>query len=149
MRWLKFNAVGMAGAVVQLAALAVLTRFLSVGYLWASAAAVEIAVLHNFFWHEHWTWRDRLATGSRRSRLARFHLANGLVSIVSNLLLMRWLAGSLHFAIVPANAISILITSCANFALGEVFGYGRYWERMKLTSIGASTSTGCPLSKVG
>ena len=122
-RWWKFSAVGIAGAVMQVAALTIFTSLSSLHYLAATALAVELPVLHNFMWHERWTWKDRAAGNTRPNRLLRFHLSNGLVSIVSNLVLMRWLTGSLHLAIAPANVISILITSCANFALGELFVY--------------------------
>ena len=51
-RWLKFNAVGAAGIVLQLAVLLALKSGLHVSYLMATALAVEAAVVHNFFWHE-------------------------------------------------------------------------------------------------
>ena len=124
-RWLRFNAVGAAGALVQLAVLTLLIGGPHVHYLVATAASVETAVLHNFFWHERWTWKDRLDGSSRRLRLLRFHASNGVVSILSNLLLMRWLAGAMHLPIAPANVICILMTSLLNFALGELFVYPR------------------------
>ena len=58
-RWGKFNVVGAMGMVLQLTALAVFERCARGHYLVASAAAVELAVLHNFAWHLHYTWRDR------------------------------------------------------------------------------------------
>ena len=54
-RWLRFNAVGVAGAAVQLAALWLMVRS-GVPELIAVAFAVEAAVIHNFVWHELWTW---------------------------------------------------------------------------------------------
>jgi putative flippase GtrA len=111
-QWLKFNAVGMVGALVQLGMLALLTR-LSVHYLIATAIAVETAVLHNYFWHVRWTWRGR--SGS----LWRFHAANGAVSLLSNLLLMRLFAGWLGIPVVAANVLAIGITSVVNFLLGD------------------------------
>src|SRR5215471_9478630 len=84
-RWLKFNVVGIAGAVVQLGALTLFTRIFGIQYVVATALAVEVAVLHNFVWHEVWTWRG-MAVEDRFRRLLRFHLANGLLSIVSNVL---------------------------------------------------------------
>ncbi len=60
-RWLKFNAVGSIGIIVQLVALATFKGWLQLDYLWATALAVEAAVIHNFFWHERFTWVDRLA----------------------------------------------------------------------------------------
>ena len=50
-RWGKFNLVGAMGMVVQLAALAVFSRWAAGHYLCASAAALELTLLHNFVWH--------------------------------------------------------------------------------------------------
>ena len=47
-RWVTFNLVGAVGMVVQLAALALFSRLLHGSYLIASAAALEITLLHNF-----------------------------------------------------------------------------------------------------
>lgn len=119
-RWLKFNAVGLIGVGVQLAALALFAKALRWHYLIATAAAVEVAVLHNFAWHEIWTWRDRRqVAGSRFSRCLRFHLGNGLVSIVANLVFMRLFAGVLGMPLMWANLISIAITALLNFAISE------------------------------
>jgi putative flippase GtrA len=117
-RWLRFNAVGLLGVGVQLAALALLLR-LGLNYLPATALAVEAALLHNYFWHTRWTWRGR--TGS----LWRFHLANGLLSLCSNLILMRILAGGLHIPPLPANLLAIASTSLINFWLGERWVFPR------------------------
>lgn len=121
-RWLKFNAVGGIGIAVQLGALALFKSGFGWHYLVATAAAVEVAVLHNYFWHERWTWADRPASWRERiARLARFHLGNGLVSIVSNVLLMRIFAGSLGIPYLPANLAAVALTSIANFLLSEYF----------------------------
>jgi putative flippase GtrA len=121
-RWLKFNTVGALGIVVQLVALAVLKGLLRVPYLAATAVAVETAVLHNFVWHELWTWKDRHgAGGSVLARLARFNLSNGLVSIAVNLLFMRLLVGRFHVQYLIANGVSIAAGSLVNFLLSELF----------------------------
>jgi putative flippase GtrA len=120
-RMLKFNAVGAIGIVVQLAALALLKSGLHVPYLTATALAVEIAVLHNFVWHERWTWRDRTtAGGSMFYRLLRFNAGNGFVSIVVNLALMRWLVGSLHAPYLAANLGAIACGALANFLISDL-----------------------------
>jgi len=116
-RWLRFNAVGLAGVPVQLAALALLTRLFHWHYLAATAAAVELAVLHNFAWHVRWTWRGQ--PGPLLPRLLRFHLANGLVSVLSNLALMPLLHA--HLPLLPANLAAITLTALLNFALAELF----------------------------
>jgi len=117
-RWLKFNAVGAMGIVVQLAALALFKSGLHVDYMPATALAVELAVLHNFAWHERWTWRDR-GRGGRGGRLIRFHLANGLVSIAVNLGLMRIFVGRFHWPYLAANMAAIAAGSVVNFLAGD------------------------------
>ena len=101
--------------------LAVLKSLLHVEYLWATALAVEAAVLHNFLWHERWTWRGRIPKQGVWLRLARFNLTTGMMSIVSNLVLMRLLVGQLHMQYLAANLLAIAATSIANFLLSEWF----------------------------
>jgi putative flippase GtrA len=122
-RWLKFNAVGGIGIGVQLAALAIFRSLLHLDYLLATVLAVETAVLHNFLWHERFTWADRPATRFRRSvvRLVRFNASNGLVSILGNLLLMRVLLGTLGMQSFVANLIAIAASSLVNFLLSDCF----------------------------
>jgi len=117
LRWIKFNLVGLLGVAVQLTVLSLLVRR-GMHYLPATAIAVEAAVLHNFAWHVRWTWLDRPERLSWRSFL-RFHVANGLVSIASNLVLMRAFKGGLGMAVLVANPIAIAITSILNFVLGD------------------------------
>ena len=115
--WLKFNAVGIIGVGVQLAALSILRTGLGVDYLVATFLAVEAAVLHNFIWHERWTWveRTRQKAGGVIGRLFRFHLANGLISIAGNLVLMWLFVSRLHLHYFLANLIAIGTCSIVNF----------------------------------
>jgi putative flippase GtrA len=120
---LRFYTVGAAGMVVQLAVFTLLTRGLNVGYLLATAIAVELAVLHNFCWHERWTWADRLqvSAAGQAGRLFRFHLSNGIFSILGNLALMALLVGRLHAPPVPANVVAIGVCSLLNFLAADRF----------------------------
>ena len=54
-RWDKFSAVGGIGIGVQLAALTIFRSWLKLEYLLATGLTVEIAVIHNFLWHERFT----------------------------------------------------------------------------------------------
>jgi putative flippase GtrA len=128
-RWLKFNGAGLAGVAVQLAALTVLTHF-GVGYLAATLLAVECAVLHNFFWHERWTWRERAEHTPQlwSIRLLRFHLANGLVSLLGNWLLMAWLVGILGGPVLVSNLIAIVLCGTANFVAGDLYVFRAEFE---------------------
>ena len=120
LRWLKFNLVGALGIAVQLAALAALTAA-GLGYLAATALAVEAAVLHNFLWHERMTWRDRSTPLFRQMlvRLLRFQLANGLISLLGNLALMRLLVGVLHLPVLWANLGAIAVCGVVNFMVSD------------------------------
>jgi putative flippase GtrA len=123
-RWLKFNFVGALGILVQLGVLALLVSGLRVPYLAATAVAVETAVLHNFVWHERFTWKDRTGRRTARQvagRLVRFHAGNGAISLAGNLLLMRFFVGTLHLPYLPANIITIGICAFLNFAASEWF----------------------------
>ncbi len=120
-RWIRFNAVGALGIAVQLAALFLLKGLLHLHYLVAAALAVEAAVVHNFIWHERFTWVDRVTAAARGSwrRMLRFNLTTGGVSIVGNLALMKLLAGMAHMNYFVANAIAIAICSLANFVASD------------------------------
>jgi putative flippase GtrA len=125
-RWLKFNFVGAIGIAVQFAALILLKSFFHFNYLFATAVAVEAAVVHNFVWHEQFTWVDRLRSDRtlpswRRSipRFVRFNLTTGAVSILGNLALMKVMVGQGHINYLLANAIAIALCSIANFLVSE------------------------------
>jgi putative flippase GtrA len=94
-------------------------------YLAATAIAVETAVVHNFVWHERFTWahRTRLDRGWRHSllRLLRFNLSNGAVSILGNLALMKLMVGQGHMNYLCANAVAITLCSLVNFLLSETW----------------------------
>jgi len=132
LRWLKFNLVGGMGIIIQFAALFLLKSVLHFNYLAATAVAVEAAVLHNFVWHEQFTWADRtryeamkfdpLSSARWRRplpRLLRFNLTNGAVSILGNLALMKLMVGQAHMNYFVANAIAIALCSLANFLVSN------------------------------
>ena len=127
LRWLKFNAVGGMGVLVQLAALAVLVSAARVPYLAATGLAVELAVLHNFAWHERFTWKDRASVTRRESlaRLLKFNLTTGAISIGGNLVVMRVLVGALGWPYLAANAAAIGVLSLANFAVSHGYVFRR------------------------
>ena len=120
--WLKFNLVGIVGFVLQTSALFVLTRSLPrIGYLAATAMAVELAVLNNFIWHQRWTWRDRPSVTKKQTlgRLAKFNVTTGMVSLVGNLVLMSVLVGHYGLPIVGANVVTVVACSVLSFFLAD------------------------------
>jgi len=147
MRWCRFNVVGGIGIIVQFAALFVLKSVLHFNYLFATVIAVEAAVVHNFVWHEQFTWADRnmiertqrnqtktdrttwerIHSRRRRSliRLLRFNLTTGAVSILGNLALMKVMVGQGHMNYLLANAVAIILCSLANFLVSETWVFQR------------------------
>jgi putative flippase GtrA len=122
-RWWRFNLVGAMGMVVQVAALALFDRWAPGHYLYTSAAAVELTLLHNFVWHLHYTWRDRRGHSALLAQLVRFHLSNGLVSLLGNHILMRILVHEERLTVLAANSIAILCCSIVNFCLGNNWAF--------------------------
>jgi|WetSurMetagenome_2_1015567.scaffolds.fasta_scaffold14416_3 putative flippase GtrA len=108
------------GILVQMAVLLVLTHYAHLGYLVATGLGVEAAVLHNFIWHERWTWSDRRGSrGSFLRRLLGFHIANGALSLAGNLILMRVFVGRFGLRFTFANGLSIALCSILTFFAGD------------------------------
>jgi len=123
-RYAKFNLVGVVGMGVQRGVLAVLGRVMRGHYLWATAAAIEVTLVHNFVWHWRFTWRERRGDGvGWGRRMVRFQAANGAVSMVGNLGLMRVLVSGAGMPVVMANAVAIICCSAVNFGLGEWWAF--------------------------
>jgi putative flippase GtrA len=119
-RWLRFNAVGIGGAVVQLGALALFARVFGMQYVVATILAVEVAVLHNFAWHEVWTWRG-LPADERWRRLLRFHAANGFISIASNALFTWLFKRYVGLPLLFSNVTAIALTAILNYILASTW----------------------------
>lgn len=119
----RFTLVGAIGMVVQLAALALLHHRMPGHYLIASAAALELTLVHNFIWHIHYTWRDRLRDVRWLDAFVRFHLSNGAVSIAGNLAVMWVMVRHAHLPVLVANLIAIGGCSMLNFGLGDRWAF--------------------------
>lgn len=120
--FIRFNVVGILGFALQTGALFVLTHGPHpLGYLLATAAAVELAVLNNFVWHQRWTWKDRppATRGETLRRLVKFNITNGAVSLTGNLIFMSLLVGRLGLPIAGANVLSVVACSICNFFLAD------------------------------
>lgn len=134
-RWLKFNFVGGIGIVVQFAALFLLKGVLHFEYLIATVIAVESAVVHNFVWHEQFTWVDRVRSRMKLDRMntplryslrrfLRFQFVNGAVSLIGNLALMKVMVGLGQMNYLVANAIAIVLCSVVNFLASDEWVFG-------------------------
>jgi putative flippase GtrA len=132
----RFIGVGAGGFAVQALTLHGLAAA-GLPYPVATALAVEAAIIHNFLWHERWTWGDRVAGPKARShdypaglnpgghhRVARFLRFNGstaVISIAGNVALMALFVGVCGLPLLPANLLSVLALSALNFLSADRF----------------------------
>src|SRR5262245_23834161 len=122
----KFLTIGAAGFVVQVVALVWLTRRLGWPYASATAAAVGLAVLHNFLWHECWTWRDRTTPASGPAgRLVRYAATIGTISMAGNLAMTAVGVELLGWNSVVSNVIAVASGSLANFLVSDRWVFRR------------------------
>ena len=121
-----FVTVGTVGFLIQLASLALMTTAAGWPYEPATAVAVQLAVIHNFFWHERWTWRDRRVQQSAlTTRFWRYELTTGASSIVSNVLCTALLVERFGIAAIPANAMTVVLMSAVNFIVSDRWIFSR------------------------
>ena len=120
-RWGVFNAVGLGGFVVQLAAIALLTRHFGWPVFFATAFALELAALQNFVAHSRWTWGDKPATGAREW-LRRYGRYQGVktASLAANLAITAALA-HLGLPAEIANTAAVLACAVPNYLASERF----------------------------
>ncbi len=120
-RFGRFSLVGLMGAGLQVLLILLFTKQLDISAALATSMAVEITIVHNFMWHEHFTWTGRGHRGTREVavRLWRFHVGNGLISLAGNTVLMYWLVERLQVPVVPATLGAIGTLALVNFFIAE------------------------------
>jgi len=114
----RFNLVGLAGFAVQMLTLGAVTRWLGLGAGLAVPMAVLMAVSHNFFWHERVTWPGRLREGRLRRWLS-FNLSNGLISVVTNVVVTTLVVAVTGAPLLVANAAAVVLASALNFVVSD------------------------------
>jgi putative flippase GtrA len=115
----RFAGVGLAGFIVQ--ALVIWALGLAgIGPALATAAAVEAAIVHNFVWHERWTWRDRRRDErSLPARLLRYHAATGAIALAGNVAITSALVRFGLLPVVLANAVAVATLSGLGFVVAD------------------------------
>jgi putative flippase GtrA len=116
-RFARFVLAGASGFIVQVGTLAVLTLLVRLNYVIATVIAVEAAILANFIWHHHWTFRDR--AGSWLQRLVRFNALNGITSVAGSIFLTACLVEALGLHPVVANIACVAALSVINFVAAD------------------------------
>jgi putative flippase GtrA len=141
----RFITVGALGFVLQIAALAILISVVHWPWLPATIIAVQLAVVHNFLWHERWTWRGRASASvvtperpptARESPLTRpqrliasvkpvsmrfvkFAVTTGVTSTAGNVALMATYAVVIGLPAIAANVAAVATLSILNFMMSD------------------------------
>jgi putative flippase GtrA len=90
----------------------------------AVAVAVECAILHNFFWHERWTFAGRrFGAEGRLGRWWRFNAATAATSLTGNILITGGLVAWLPVPVAAANAIAVVMLGVLNFMFADGWAF--------------------------
>jgi putative flippase GtrA len=118
-RFLRFNLVGAGGIAVQLGMIWLLAHRLAMPPGLSTAVGVGAAVLHNYLWHRAWTWRDRPRATSGAIEFLMFAGANGLVSLVGNVMVVTALTSVTRIGAAPGSLVGIAICGLVNYWLAD------------------------------
>ena len=117
----KFLFVGALGALVNLSLLFLLSATAGLPRSLAWLLAAEAAVLHNFIWHQTFTWRDRRGAGAGAwlRPATTFHLSvAGTVAVNGAIFALLSIAGT---PLLLAGAAGIGGATALNFIAGDVW----------------------------
>ena len=120
MQLLKFCAVGVSGYVVNLCVFAACVELLDLHHLIAATIAFAVAVLNNFWWNRHWTFRA--GGGRARFQAARF-FAVSVGAFVFAAAMLELLVSVAGVAELPAQAISIIAATPLNFIGNKMWSF--------------------------
>jgi len=138
-RPLAFAAVAAGGFLIQMAIVAMLTRTTSIPAEAATAIGVELAILHNFLWHERWTWRDRIAAERPRSRrFLDYQLATGCISLAGNIFVVGIAVRAYAVDPTAANVLAVAMMSVANYLAADRWVFARGAAAVVLASLPAT-----------
>ena len=120
MQLLKFCAVGVSGYVVNLCVFALFVGPLDTHHLVAATAAFAVAVLNNFWWNRHWTFRAR--GGRAGFQAARFFTVS-VGAFIFAAAMLELLVSVAGMAEVPAQAIAIIAATPLNFIGNKMWSF--------------------------
>ena len=117
---IKFCAVGASGYVVNLCVFAVFVAALDAHHLVAATAAFVVAVLNNFWWNRHWTFRAR--GGHAGFQAARFFTVS-IAAFLFAAAVLELLVSVVGVAELLAQAISIVAATPLNFIGNKMWSF--------------------------
>jgi putative flippase GtrA len=122
----KFCAVGASGYVVNLCVFALCVEGLGAHHLVGATAAFVVAVLNNFWWNRHWTFRAR--SGHAGFQAARFFTVS-VVAFLFAASVLELLVSVAEMPELPAQAISIIVATPLNFIGNKMWSFALEFAR--------------------
>ncbi len=124
---LKFCAVGASGYVVNLCVFALCVEGLGAHHLLGATGAFVVAVLNNFWWNRHWTFRAR--SGHAGFQAARFFTVS-VVAFLFAASILELLVSVAEMPELPAQAISIIAATPLNFIGNKMWSFALEFARV-------------------
>jgi putative flippase GtrA len=122
----KFCAVGASGYVVNLCVFALCVEALGMHHLAAATAAFVVAVLNNFWWNRHWTFRA--GEGRAGFQAARFFTVS-VAAFLFAASILELLVSVGGVPKLPAQAISIVMATPLNFIGNKMWSFALEFAR--------------------
>jgi putative flippase GtrA len=121
MQLFKFGVVGATGYVVNLAVFAILVELLDVHHIPAAVAAFCVAVMNNFLWNRHWTFRA--TEGHAGFQAARFFTVS-VAALAVNLVVLSLLVDLVGAPELPSQAFAVAFAMPLNFVGNKLWTFG-------------------------
>jgi putative flippase GtrA len=118
----KFGVVGATGYIVNLIVFAILVEALGLHHILGAVGAFCIAVMNNFLWNRHWTFRA--AEGNAGFQAARFFTVS-LAALGVNLVVLSVLVDVADAPEVPSQAFAVAFAMPLNFVGNKLWTFGR------------------------
>jgi putative flippase GtrA len=122
----KFCAVGASGYVVNLCVFALCVEGLGAHHLVGATVAFVVAVLNNFWWNRHWTFRA--GSGHAGFQAARFFTVS-VVAFLFAASVLELLVSVAEMPELPAQAISIIVATPLNFIGNKMWSFALEFAR--------------------
>ena len=116
----KFSLVGGSGYAVNLATFALCVEVFNFHHLVAATCAFVVAVLNNFWWNRHWTFKA--GSGHAGFQAARF-FAVSVIAFLFAASVLELLVSVFGVAELPAQAISIVAATPLNFVGNKMWSF--------------------------
>ena len=120
LRFLRFAVVGGSGVLVNMVILWLLHDKLGLGLTRSSLVATSLAILNNFLWNNHWTFK---ATSIQSRRLAQF-IGISLIGMVITAVILNILYNVFSVHYVQANLAGIMVATAWNFFANAKWTWG-------------------------